>query len=353
MIPYWIMFGVAAVGSFSERATRRANYGAGAAPLLLAIALIGGLVGLRYRVGGDWNTYIGYLTRSNVLSFQDAVTSSDPGYMIVNWLVSQANGDVWLVNLICSVFFSWGLFSFARAQPRPWLAVVVAVPYLIVVVAMGYTRQGVAIGFAMLGMTALIRQGSILKFVLWTLVAATFHKTAVLLIPIVALTSDRGRVWTICWVGAATIVAYLTLLQSSVETLQSGYLDAGYQSNGAAIRVAMNAVPALILLRFRSRFQMAPQERKLWVVFSLLALASVVALVVSPSSTAVDRLGLYLIPLQLVVFSRVPYVFARNNGGVGQLATAVVLYSAAVQFIWLNFAVTAFAWLPYQLYPVF
>jgi len=35
------------------------------------------------------------------------------------------------------------------------------------------------------------------------------------------------------------------------------------------------------------------------------------------------------------------------------LATAVVLYSAAVQFIWLNFAVTAFAWLPYQLYPVF
>ena len=110
-----------------------------------------------------------------------------------------------MVNSACAGLFSWGLFSFVNAQPRPWLALSVAVPYLVIVVAMGYTRQGVAIGFAMGGLLALGGERSNLRFVLWVIVAATFHKSAVLLIPIAALAEERGRWWTALWVGGATI----------------------------------------------------------------------------------------------------------------------------------------------------
>ena len=72
-----------------------------------------------------------------------------------------------------------------------------------------------------------------------------------------------------------------------------------------------------------------------------------------PSSTAVDRLALYIIPLQLVVLSRVPDAFPSRDGGRNvQLLVTIILYSAAIQFVWLTFANHAEFWLPYQFYPL-
>src|SRR5690606_36107432 len=122
-------------------------------------------------------------------------------------------------------------------------------------------------------------------------------------IPIAALAQGLGRIWTVAWVGCATILAYFTLLEDSVEALLTGYVETGYDSAGAAIRVAMNALPAAILILNRRTFPLLPSEKKLWVSMAWLALALVPALLLSPSSTAVDRLGLYLIPLQVVVLS--------------------------------------------------
>ena len=77
--------------------------------------------------------------------------------MLLNWFAGQNELGIWFVNTICGGIFSYGLIAFARSQPRPWLALAVAVPYLIIVVAMGYTRQAAAIGFVMLGLSALAK----------------------------------------------------------------------------------------------------------------------------------------------------------------------------------------------------
>ena len=243
-----------------------------------------------------------------------------------------------------------GLVSFARLQPRPWLAILVAVPYLVIVVAMGYSRQACAIGLAMLGLVALSRDRSNVKFVIWIGLAATFHKSAVLLVPIAALAANRGRLWTAAWIGSTTVLFYYLFLQSSLDRLVSSYIEAEYQSQGAAIRVAMNALPAAIFLVARHRFILTPMEKRLWTLVSLLALAFVVFLVVSPSSTAVDRMALYVIPLQIFVLSRLPDMFRGRYGR--DITLGVVGYSAAVQFVWLNFAGHAYAWVPYQVYPL-
>jgi len=62
----------------------------------------------------------------------------------------------------------------------------------------------------------------------------------------------------------------------------------------------------------------------------------------------VDRVALYMLPLQLVVFAHLPDIFGRKNQGF--VVAGVVVYYAAVQFVWLNFASHAFAWLPYRNY---
>ena len=81
------------------------------------------------------------------------------------------------------------------------------------------------------------------------------------------------------------------------------------------------------------------------------ALAFVILLYISPSSTAVDRIALYWIPLQLFVWSRLPDALGRPGEANSGLVYAVVSYSTAVHFVWLSFAVHSVYWLPYQFYP--
>jgi len=74
-------------------------------------------------------------------------------------------------------------------------------------------------------------------------------------------------------------------------------------------------------------------------------------LFVQGSSTAVDRIALYVIPLQLFVFSSLPGL-VRDRGTSTALILGVVAYSFAVQFVWLNYADNAMEWVPYRVYPI-
>ena len=112
----------------------------------------------------------------------------------------------------------------------------------------------------------------------------------------------------------------------------------------------MNAIPALAFVLFRKRLVSDPHERGMWTWLALLAIAFVALLAVSPSSTAVDRVALYLIPLQLFVLSRLPGLMMRHQARASVFV--VVLYSALVQFVWLNYAVHAEYWVPYRFYPL-
>jgi len=348
MLTYWIMFLVPAMTSLAVSPKpvvvgRRMEV----SWLMVGVAFAL-LIGLRHEVGGDWLNYEQNYFDLAGASLSEALAGSDPGYYVINWLSLSVGGDLHFVNAICGTIFSIGLVAFCRAQPRPWLALAVAVPYLVVVVGMGYTRQGLALALAMLGLVALGR-GSNAWFVVWVALAATCHKSAVLLVPLAILATPRRRIWTAMWVGISAAVLYGVLLADSVDNLVINYLEAEYQSEGAAVRIAMNALPAAVLLIFRKRFVWEPAERNLWMAMSVLALACVAALVLSPSSTAVDRVALYLIPLQIFVFSRLPDVFGRGRA-TRLWVVAVLLYYATVMFVWLFFATHALAWIPYRFY---
>jgi hypothetical protein len=308
------------------------------------------MVGLRHQVGGDWGNYIPKIDAVKYSSLQDVLKGSEPGYNLLNWFAAQTALEIYFVNTVCAIFFTWGLIAFCRIQPRPWLALLVAVPYLVIVVAMGYTRQGTAIGVGMLGLVALADR-RIFRFVLFVALAATFHKTAVLLVPLAALSNPRKKLWNTIWAVLFFMLLYSLFLESSVNAYEHGYLESEYMSAGAAIRVAMNTVPATLFLLFRKRFVLSQSDRLFWTFVSVIALVFVVLLQLSSSSTAVDRVALYIIPLQLVVLSRIPEAFGKSERGRSNLVMVVIVYSALVQLVWLLFASHAGGWLPYQFYP--
>jgi len=348
MTVYALLFLYFAAGAAFEQSNQRARGGrpSGASVLLrfggLLIALV---VGLRYQVGADWFTYLQIFHLTSFVDFSTALGNGDPGYQALNWLVQQTGADVWLVNLVCAAIFAWGLIRFAEGQPRPWLAMVVAVPYLVIVVAQGYTRQAVAIGIIMAGMASFLRNGSVLRLCLYALVAALFHKTAVAALPLLLIGNGRSRLVTAVIGLAITYELYDILLQPQLGGLVEDY--SSQQSQGAMIRVVMTCVAAgLFFLRGR-RLTMSDRERVAWRNFSVAALGCLVMLFISPGSTATDRLALYLIPLQLAVLSR-PRVASTTEG----FGTAlVIVYSGFIEFIWLTFAQHAQYWLPYRFWP--
>lgn len=349
MLTYWFLFGTAAWMAVNRSPLEGRPSGRWPDLWRVMFVLLVLIVGLRHEVGADWSLYAEYVERARYETFLSTVWASDPAYGLLNWLAARTGLGLYFVNTVCAAIFSWGLIEFCRAQPRPWLAMTVAIPYLVIVVAMGYTRQGTAIGLGMLGLVALSER-RLLRFMVFVALAATFHKSAVILMPLAVLAGTRYRLWTTVWVGVASLIFYDFLLQGSVESLRINYIDAQYLSKGAAVRVAMNAVPAIIFLWLRRKFVMPQSERLFWTWMSVGALGLVGWLAASPSSTAVDRVALYWIPLQLLVLSRLPEAFESTNRSKRAVAGGVAAYSAAVQFVWLAFGVHAQYWVPYKSY---
>lgn len=343
MFVYWLLFAFFAAGALlGGRPGERQS----SLLLIVGSVLIALAIGLRYEVGGDWKNYEFLFSYARYTDLGRLLQLSDPGYQLLNWIGQRFGNDFWVVNLACGAIFAWGLYRFCRVQPDSWLAFTVAIPYLVIVVGMGYSRQAVAIGILMAGLASLARGASILKFAVYVAAAALFHKTAVVVLPLVIFAGERNRLLNVLAGAAGTFLLYDLFLAESLEGFVRNYIRTEYSSQGALIRVVMNLVPALIFLLLRKRLRFHPTEERIWLFFALASLAMPLLLLVLPSSTVVDRLALYLIPMQMAVLPRLRYRFT------GKLGTVLVVgYSALVLFVWLNFAVNADYWVPYRFYP--
>lgn len=353
MWPYWMLFLLPATAAVVEPCRKgevaRVPMSRGLTPgWLFALVSITLMVGYRFEVGGDWFNYLGHFDDIEGMTFAETMSRSDPGYWLLSWVSSRLGFGIYGVNLVCGAIFTAALVKFCCRLPRPWLALTVAVPYLVLVLGMGYTRQGVALAFGMFGLLALERR-ALAWFVTWILLGAMFHKTAVVMLPLAALAYSRNRYWTIVWLMVVTATAYFALLADSVDELMANYNE-DVQSQGALVRLLMNAVPAGFLLVYRKRLKL-DVAASLWRWCAWISLFLLVILPAVPSSTIVDRLGLYMLPLQLVVFASLPDAMGRSSGSRQTWVFAIISYYAAVLFVWLNFAVNSGGWIPYRFFP--
>lgn len=364
MAVYWVMFAIFAAGalSYASAIARPGMLPVSGPPAeamsrrsvvltITALALVV-LIGLRYRVGGDWANYRDLFGRIAPEDLASALANStqEPGYTFLNWLAAWFGFGMWFINLICAVPFTYGLFRLSRQQPNPWLALLVATPFLIVVVGMGYTRQASALGFLLVGLATVIERKSPVHFVLWTLAGGLFHRTVLVFIPIILTSTMRNRLLAVAFGLAAVILAYLVVLPAAIDRYSVGYVREKLDAAGATIRVLMDVVPAVILLASKGRFYWSPEEKMVWRTYAILCLIAGAALPFISSTVIIDRLAIYLIPIQIFVYGRIGYCFGLIRRGWLMWTTAVIVYSAAVMFVWLNYAVNAFAWVPYKNY---
>jgi len=348
MTTYWLMLIIPVLAGLSPWKAK------GALPYVqwfLYGAFLIAIIGLRYQVGGDWLNYIENYTSMQGLTFSDFLMkrtlTGDFGYLIIHWYSLNFLNGIYSTNLICAAVFVAGLLRVCKHMPVPWLSLSLAIPYLVIVVAMGYTRQSAAIGFIMWGLIDLMN-GKQVKFYVMVMLGVLFHKTALFMLPVGFLHANSlSNLKNLILFTLFFVLAFAGFMAEHIERMAYYYVEdtQGMESSGAVIRVAMNVASSIVFLYFRKLWAERYNDVGLWMIFSVATLIMFPLAFVS--STFVDRMALYLLPMQLVILSRTPILIKSVYNRTLFILIVLFLYIGAL-FVWGNFGQNSSYWLPYQ-----
>lgn len=342
---YWVLFSISAVLAILplwRPGTTRAIYIALGIGLLLTIS-----VGFRYLVGGDWPVYEIIFREANNVDLVGALGLGDPAYYGLNWIVGTFGGEIWHVNLVCAAIFSYGLIRFCSTLPYPAVGLLASVPYLVIVVGMGFTRQATAIGCMMAAMA--IYEGRLKpSVIIWFVLALAFHKSVIFGILVFVFSSTRNRTFNIIAGGVILLLLLAVFVLGNVDRLLDVYIETELQSGGATVRLLLSWLITGAYFVFLDRSGMLGARHKLWRNMALFSLALIPAYFFSTSSTAVDRVGFILLPLQVMVFGYLPAITRGRRVLTYPLIAAIAGFNFAVLYIWLFLADNALYWIPYR-----
>ena len=105
MLPYWVLFFIPALYAIGDvkkslQLKKVSNWDLNWYFIIIVISL---MVGFRYQVGGDWESYLDKLQSVSYGFYEALFESGDPGYNLINWL-SLFYGGIFFVNFICGIF---------------------------------------------------------------------------------------------------------------------------------------------------------------------------------------------------------------------------------------------------------
>ena len=309
------------------------------------------IIGFRDQVGADWDAYVNGFDITGNGTILQALSQPDPGYHLIEWLSGSLGLGIYGVNSFAAVVFICGLVGFCRDLPRPWLAFSISIPYLMIVVSMGYTRQGVAIGFILIALVSL-HHGRVLVFLFYILIGSVFHKTAIIFLPLALLAGNGHKLIKFFFILFSILLVWFVFLQPSLEYFRAAYIEEEYTSRGAFIRTLINTAPAVAYLFLGGKFGINYLEYRIYKWLSIASIGLFFAYFLSPSSAAIDRIGLYLSPLQLVFFSYLPQLLVIRKHKI-ITTTAIILLYSMILFLWLNYAIHNSFWIPYKSLIVF
>jgi hypothetical protein len=342
MFAYLALFGYFAVGALASASRAAAR---GRTHLWIPAIVLIVLIGLRWQIGTDWSVYDIMLQLTRVNGFGGSL--AEPGYQLLNSIAANMGWGLWFPNLICATIFTYGLIVFCREQPNPWLALVVATPYLIIGVAMGFTRQSAAVGLVMVALVQ-FSKGKYTRVFISVGLAATFHISAIALAPLFAIASVERAVITGLLLVIFGFVLYFAFSERIAERMNE-YSTYQYSATGVIPRLIMSGIAAAIFLVWRRRFTQRPDELRLWTLLSMTTFLTFPMLFAVSSTTIVDRLGIFLVPLQIFVLSRLPTIFTKHDRSNVVIIILVILYSLAAELVWLTFGNEAkYSWIPYR-----
>jgi len=309
VITYYAVYTGLLLAAFLGRSGRKLRAG------LYWVVLFGLLMfsALRFEVGCDWVGYLINFWSVEGRNYEFDLTSQNPGYWELIALLHDYGLSYQWLNIATSAIFFLGLHALARRQPNPLTFLVLTFPILIINMPMSAIKQAAAIGFLCFAYVAFIDR-RLVFYVGWILLGAAFHSSVLiflLFIPFVR--GEFNRRSLLLGLLLAAPGAYALLQTEGAEIAASRYIDSGLDAAGAAFRLGILTLSGAFFLwalapAWRRQF---PADYKLvwissWMMvgfFSLFFVSSVIG----------DRFGYYLIPIQAMIFARIPYLHLGDS----------------------------------------
>lgn len=295
--------------------------------LLYWSALIGLFLfsGFRWEVGCDWTGYFVNWQAWRPSSELNLWEVRDLGHWALIDLLKSKDLPYPFLNVATSALFFLGLHAMARSQPNPLTFLALAFPVLIINMPMSGIRQAAAIGFVSMGFMAFNARRPF-RFVGLVGAGALFHTSALVFLLLTPFIYGRYSRRNIAFSALLALPGAFFMLQSeAAELAASRYIDTGIEAAGAAFRLGLLTLTGLayFLVLQKPWKRMFPEDYKLASLGALLMVSFSGLFFVS--TVIGDRFGYYLIPLQLMIFTRIPYLFRGQKRELYSLAPYALL----------------------------
>lgn len=207
----------------------------------------------RVNIGNDYFVYLDIYHRAGTASMTELFSmSEEKGYLLLCKLLYVLGlGDVAMYGvmaLLCLLPAAWFIY---RYSPNVWLSVWLYVTLTFFYGNMNFIRQNIALAILLLGYP-LLRQRRLLPSLGYAgviLIAACFHSTALIMLPILLVCHLPLNKWTGGICTAAALILYATsdyIIDFVTDYIYTSYKGAIYLELGFGFHFLI--VPALLLL---------------------------------------------------------------------------------------------------------
>lgn len=306
-------------------------------------------IGLRFKVGGDWDNYLVLYENFKYLNFKEALFFFEPGYSLFNILGNFLQiRDIWFVNLCSSALVCIFLFITFIKLEKYWLCLLIYYPYHILAVSLGYTRQSIAVAILLYAFLKLLQNNKI-KFLVFLLIAVCFHKTAIIFILFYPLLFIKGKKVLIILYEIFSLILITLILYISSLNESTVYTSEELNSSGVFLRLSLHIIPVISYFLLRNKVFKLDKSYLFLDYFVLLIFYCFCLSFLF--STLADRFNLYLIFFDIYVLVAFYHNLLIINRKI--LIFILTLFFTSFIYIWmLNSVLVAIAWLPYQNYLI-
>ena len=299
-------------------------------------------IGFRHGVGGDFYSYS--LNLPNKLSILGDLNLLNH---ILSVISSLSNFDIYLYNFICSLLICFSLYKLSKLFEFKSQIFIISFPILIIIVAMGFTKQSASAAFLILSITYFIREKKFLSFFMM-FIGSLFH---IALIPFfiiylkVIINNFKKNIYlflTLIFLLIVFVIIYYELFQNYIFA----YLidDSKPTSQGALVRIFISLYTSLIYIYFRKQIINYNKNYYILDYFVFYSFLFFIILMFSNFATLVDRLNLYLVIFQVILYS---VIVELNKKHFILIFFYIFLIYGLILITWFLFANHSFAWIPY------
>ena len=303
-------------------------------------------VAFRFEVGCDWSGYLNQYRVFGAMGIGDALKDTDPLWVLAFVFQKALNIPYPWINVLAAIIFFAGVHALGKRQPDRLSLLILMFPVLILNMPMGAIRQSAAIGVMCFAFLAFVDKRTV-PYVILVVIAAGLHSSAAVFLLLAPLVSGQITQQRAIFAGLLALPGLAILLSgAAADVATTRYVEGDQDAAGAIFRVLEIFLSGCVFLLFlRKRWPAIDPFYRLALIGSVIMVAMPLLL---PISTVIgDRLGYYLLPIQAVIFARLPFLKLSSFRGPIILAPYVALLATLT--IWAGLSSHfQLCFLPYQ-----